>query len=290
MLVDSHAHLDSERYAEDREAMLVRAYEAGVETILAVGIGEGPDTMHAALDLSRAYRSRADMPQIVVSAGIHPHEASLADESALKKLDGLAAEPEVVAIGEIGLDYFYDHSPRELQQRVFVNQMEIAAAHKLPILIHCRASADSTNAWDDALALLDEHWRATGLGGVLHCFAGDYGHAKRAMDMNFLVSFAGNITFPKAQPIRDVAAKLPADRMLIETDAPFLAPVPNRGKRNEPAMVPRVAEQLAQVCGSDYETMALTTTENFYRFFRLSPITRPRAGESKTDIGLQVEN
>jgi TatD DNase family protein len=290
MLVDSHAHLDSERYAEDREAMLVRAHQAGVETILAVGIGDGPNTMHAALDLSREYRSRADVPQIVVSAGIHPHEASLADEGALRKLDSLSAEPEMVAIGEIGLDYFYDHSPRELQQRVFVEQMNIAAAHKLPILIHCRASADSTNAWDDALALLHQHWRDTGLGGVLHCFAGEYTHAKQAMDMDFLVSFAGNITFPKAQPIRDVAAKLPADRILIETDAPFLAPVPNRGKRNEPAMVQRVAEQLAEVRGSDYETMALTTTENFYRFFHLSRTTRGSVGEAGTDTKLRVEN
>jgi TatD DNase family protein len=278
MLVDSHAHLDSERYAEDREAMLVRAYQAGVETILAVGIGDGPDTMQGALDLSRAYRFRAgmprsdmpgpDMPRIVVSVGIHPHEASLADEGALKKLDSLAAEPEVVAIGEIGLDYFYDHSPRDVQQRAFVDQMKIAAQHGLPILIHCRASADSTNAWDDALAMLDEHWRATGLGGVLHCFAGETRHAQQAMDMGFLVSFAGNITFPKAQPIRDVAAKIPADRILIETDAPFLAPVPHRGKRNEPAMVLAVAERLAEVRGVNYETMALTTTENFHRFFR----------------------
>lgn len=277
MLVDSHAHLDSDRYVEDREAMLVRAYEAGVETILAVGIGEGPDTMHGALDLCRAYRSRSDMarpdmprpdmPRIVVSAGIHPHEANLADEAALNKLDALAAEPEVVAVGEIGLDYFYDHSPREVQQRAFVDQMNIAARHSLPILIHCRASADSTNAWDDALALLDEHWRLTGLGGVLHCFAGETRHAEQAMDMGFLVSFAGNITFPKAQPIRDVAAKLPMDRILIETDAPFLAPVPHRGKRNEPAMVRRVAEQLAEVRGVNYETMALTTKENFQRMF-----------------------
>jgi TatD DNase family protein len=290
MLVDSHAHLDSDRYAEDREAMLVRAYKAGVETVLAVGIGEGPDTMHAALDLSRAYRSRADMPQIVVSAGIHPHEANLADERALNKLDILAAEAEVVAVGEIGLDYFYDHSPRDVQQRVFVDQMKIAAAHKLPILIHCRASADSTNAWDDALALLDEHWRSTGLGGVLHCFAGEYRHAEQAMDMGFLVSFAGNITFPKAQPIRDVAARLPAERLLIETDAPFLAPVPHRGKRNEPAMVEWVAQQLAQVRGVDCETMALTTTENFYRFFRLSRNPGVPAGEIGTDTGLRVEN
>ena len=267
MLVDSHAHLDSERYAEDREAMLMRAQEAGVEAILAVGIGDGPATMHRALDLSREYASNSDMPRIFVSAGIHPHEAELADDVALAKLEALAGEPEVVAVGEIGLDYFYDHSPREKQQRVFVDQMKIAAGRRLPILIHCRASAESTTAWDDALALLEEHWRGTGLGGVLHCFAGEPGHARRAMDMGFLVSFAGNVTFPKAQPIRDVAATIPAERLLIETDAPFLAPVPHRGKRNEPAMVGRVAEQLAAVRGVDYETMALTTTENFHRFF-----------------------
>lgn len=290
MLVDSHAHLDSDRYAEDREAMLVRAYEAGVETILAVGIGEGPDTMHAALELSRHYSLRPDMPRIVVSAGIHPHEASLADEKALTKLDALAAEPGIVAVGEIGLDYFYDHSPRDVQKRAFVDQMKIAAARKLPILIHCRASANSTNAWDDALALLDDHWRATGLGGVLHCFAGEFGHAEKAMDMNFLISFAGNITFPKAQPIRDVAAQLPVERILIETDAPFLAPVPHRGKRNEPAMVEQVAQQLAGVRGSNYETMALTTAENFYRFFCLSRTTRVPVRESATGNELCVEN
>jgi len=267
MLIDSHAHLDSERYAEDREAMLVRAYEAGVETILAVGIGEGPDTMHAALDLSREYRSRVDMPRIVVSAGIHPHEAEQANAAALDRLNQLAVEPEVIAVGEIGLDYFYDNSPRETQGRAFLEQMEIAAAHKLPILIHCRASAASTNAWDDALKLLDEHWRRTGLGGVLHCFGGEIRHAVQAMDMGFLVSFAGNITFPKAQPIRDVAASIPMDRLLIETDAPFLAPAPHRGQRNEPAMVRTVAEKLAGVRGMDGETMALTTTENFRRFF-----------------------
>lgn len=267
MLVDSHAHLDSDRYAEDREAMLVRACEAGVETVLAVGIGDGPATMHRALELSRQYASNPAMPQIVVSAGIHPHEAQLADAAALDALDTLAAEPEVVAVGEIGLDYFYDHSPRETQKHVFVQQMEIAAAYKLPILIHCRASADSSNAWDDTLELLQQHWRPTGLGGVLHCFAGEQKHAEQAMGMGFLVSFAGNITFPKAQPIRDVAAQIPADRLLIETDAPFLAPVPHRGQRNEPAMVRNVAEKLAEVCGVDYETMALTTTENFHRFF-----------------------
>ena len=267
MLVDSHAHLDSERYAEDRDAMLLRARAAGVETVLAVGIGDGPATMHRALDLSRQYASNPGMPRIVVSAGIHPHEAQLADREALDSLNTLAAQPEVLAVGEIGLDYFYDHSPREVQARVFVEQMEIAAAHKLPILIHCRASADSTNAWDDALALLEQHWLPAGLGGVLHCFAGEERHATRAMDMGFLISFAGNITFPKAQAIRDVAALIPADRLLIETDAPFLAPVPHRGQRNEPALVRNVADKLAEVRGVDYENMAVTTTENFHRFF-----------------------
>ena len=287
MLVDSHAHLDSERYAEDREAMLVRARSAGVETVLAVGIGDGPDTMHRALDLSREYASNPDMPRIVVSAGIHPHEARLADADALEKLDVLAKEPEIVAVGEIGLDYFYDHSPREVQSKAFVDQMEIAAAKKLPILIHCRASADSTNAWDDTLALLQEHWRPTGLGGVLHCFAGEWRHAEQAMDMGFLVSFAGNITFPKAQSIRDVAAKIPADRILTETDAPFLAPLPHRGKRNEPAMVRNVAEKLAEVCGTDYETMALTAAKNFYRLFSGARATA--AGEKTPDLP-RVEN
>jgi TatD DNase family protein len=267
ILVDSHAHLDSERYAEDREAMLLRARVAGVETILAVGIGEGPETMHRALELSREHASNPDMPRILPSVGIHPHEARLADTEALGKLNTLAGEPEVVAVGEIGLDYFYDHSPRDVQRRAFVDQMEIAAAHKLPILIHCRASADSTNAWDDTLTLLREHWQSTALGGILHCFAGESRHAEQAMDMGFLISFAGNLTFPKAQPIRDVAATVPSDHILIETDAPFLAPVPNRGQRNEPAMVRNVAEKLAEVRSLDYETIALTTTANFRRFF-----------------------
>lgn len=267
MLIDSHAHLDSERYDEDREAMLLRAREAGVEAVLAVGIGEGPATMHQALELSREHASNPDMPRILVSVGIHPHEAEQADLVALDRLNELAGEAEVIAVGEIGLDYFYDNSPRQVQGRAFVQQMEIAAARKLPILIHCRASAGSTNAWDDALTLLKDHWRQTGLGGVLHCFGGEMQHAEAAMDMGFLISFAGNITFPKAQPIRDTAAMIPMDRLLVETDAPFLAPVPHRGKRNEPAMVGAVAAKLAEVRGVDCETMALTTTENFHRFF-----------------------
>lgn len=269
MLVDSHAHLDSPRYDEDRDNLLLRAWEAGVRTILTIGIGEGPATMHQALDLVRHYAGRPEIPRLYASAGIHPHEASLATPETLDKLDQLLTEPEVIACGEIGLDYFYDYSPREEQKTVFRRQMEIAAQRRKPILIHCRPSDNSTNAWDDTLELLEAHWRATGLGGILHCFGGNYEHARRAMDLGFLISFAGNATFPKAQPIRDVVARLPLDSFLVETDCPFLAPVPNRGKRNEPAWVTEVAKTLATLHGVSLEIIAEKTTENFHRFFSL---------------------
>jgi len=277
MLIDSHAHLDSPRYAEDREALLHRAWQAGVRTILSIGIGEGPDTMHQALDLSRQFKNHPEIPKIFASAGIHPHEAQLADEEAYTKLDQLLSEPEVIACGEIGLDYFYDHSPRNIQKTVFRRQMEIAASHKQPIIIHCRPSDNSTNAWDDTLDLLEEAWKPTGLGGILHCFTGEWHHARRALDAGFLISFAGNITFPKAQPIRDTAELVPLDSILVETDAPFLAPVPNRGKRNEPAFVREVAAKLAEIRQIDPEAVASRTTENFHRFFRTAPQPEKRS-------------
>jgi TatD DNase family protein len=275
MFIDSHAHLDSPRYAEDREALLDRAWAAGVRTILSIGIGEGPDTMHQALDLARRYKDRPKTPKIFASAGIHPHEAQLADEAAYQKLDQLLAQPEIIACGEIGLDYFYDHSPRETQKAVFRRQMEIAVAHQQPIIIHCRPAENSTNAWDDTLDMIEGQWKPTGLGGILHCFTGEWNHARRALDAGFLISFAGNITFPKAQPIRDAAAHVPLDRILVETDAPFLAPLPNRGKRNEPAWVRDVAFKLAEVREIDPEAAASRTTENFHRFFRTAPQPEP---------------
>ena len=275
MLIDSHAHLDSPRYAEDREALLDRAWAAGVRTILSIGIGEGPDTMHQALDLCRQYKDRPATPKIFASAGVHPHEAQLADEAATPNSTSSSQQPEVIACGEIGLDYFYDHSPRETQKQVFRRQMEIAAAHKQPIIIHCRPSDNHTNAWDDTLDMIEAHWKPTGLGGILHCFTGEWDHARRALDAGFLISFAGNITFPKAQPIRDAAAQVPLDRILVETDAPFLAPIPNRGKRNEPAWVREVAVKLAEVRGIDPETVASRTTENFHRFFGTAPQPEP---------------
>ena len=270
MLVDSHAHLDSERYGEDRDALLTRAWQAGVRTVLSIGIGDGPDTMHRALEISCAYAGKPETPRILASAGVHPHEAQLADAATLVKLDDLLQQAGVIACGEIGLDYFYDHSPRETQKTVFRQQMEVAATHKKPIIIHCRPSDNSTNAWDDTLEMIESDWAPKGLGGILHCFTGEWHHAKRAMDCGFLISFAGNITFPKAQPIRDVAVKVPLDRMLVETDAPFLAPVPNRGKRNEPAWVAEVAEKLAEIRNVPVDEIASRTTENFYQFFSMA--------------------
>jgi TatD DNase family protein len=221
--------------------------------------------------LSHRYAGKPGIPRILATAGIHPHEAQLADQAALQKLDNLLTGPDVLAVGEIGLDYYYDHSPREQQKQVFAQQMEIAAARQRPIIIHCRPSEASTNAWDDTLTMIETNWAGTNLGGILHCFTGDWEHARRAMDCGFLISFAGNVTFPRAESIRQVAAKVPLDRMLIETDAPFLAPLPHRGKRNEPAWVGRVAVKLAEVCGVTEEQVASSTAHNFFRFFGVAP-------------------
>ena len=273
-MIDSHAHLDSPRYDEDRDELLARAWAQGVDTILSIGIGEGPETMQGALELARRYAGRPGLPRIFSTAGVHPHEAQFADQAALAKLDSLLSQPEVLAAGEIGLDYYYDHSPRERQRQAFLDQMRIAAAHKRPIVIHCRPSESSTDAWDDTLAVIETEWCSTGLGGILHCFAGEWEHARRAMDCGFLISFAGNITFPKAEAIRRVAAQVPIDRVLIETDAPFLAPVPHRGRRNEPAWMPAVAAKLAEVHAVEPERIAEQTTQNFCRFFDVVPLER----------------
>jgi TatD DNase family protein len=266
--------LDSPRYDADRDLLLERAWQQGVDTILSIGIGDGPDTMQGALELARGYAGRHGIPRILATAGVHPHEAQLVDEAALSKLEGLLGEPEVIAAGEIGLDYYYDHSPREKQREVFLRQMEVAAARKRPIVIHCRPSDGSTNAWDDTLTTIEAEWARTGLGGILHCFTGDWEHARRAMDCGFLISFAGNVTFPKAEAIRAVAARVPLDRMLIETDAPFLAPVPFRGKRNEPAWVGAVAAKIGELLGQEAEQIALETAKNFFRFFATAAATQ----------------
>lgn len=271
MLIDSHAHLDSTRYADDRAAMLARAFEAGVGAILAIGIGEGPSEMHQALDLCRQFNGHPNTPRLYASAGIYPHSTPEADSAALAQLDSLLAQPDVIACGEIGLDYYHEGAPHPLQREKLIAQLEIAAARCRPILIHCRGTNESTDAWDDLFQILDAHWRPTGIGGIMHCFGGGWEQARRSLDVGFLVSFAGNLTYPKAQPLRDVAAHLPLDGILVETDAPWLAPAPHRGKRNEPAWVTRTAQTLAGLLGVEEEKVASATTKNFARLFHLPP-------------------
>ena len=270
MFIDSHAHLEGKRYDIDRAEVLARAKQNGIEAYLAIGNGDGPDTADCGIKLAEKYDGRPEYPRIWASVGIHPHEASLASEAADSQLLQWARHPKVIAWGEIGLDYFYDHSPREIQKTVFLKQMELARTAKLPIIIHCRPSDNSENAWDDCLKLIAEHWSPTGLGGILHCFTGSLDHARRALDMGFMISFAGNITFPKAQPIRDAAQTVPLDRMLIETDSPYLAPVPHRGQRNEPAFVSEVALQISELRSLTAEEIGSQTTQNFYKFFGLA--------------------
>lgn len=269
MLIDSHAHLDSPRYSDDRAEMLRRAAEAGVGVVLSIGIGEGPLEMHQGLEVCRRYNGQAGMPRLYASAGIYPHSTTEADDAAMAKLDGLLAEPEVIACGEIGLDYYHEGAPHDVQRVGLIRQLEVAAARKRPILIHCRGTNEGSDAWNDLFLVLDTYWRHTGLGGVMHCFGGGAEEARRSLDLGFLISFAGNITYPKAQALRDTAALAPLENLLVETDAPWLAPGPMRGKRNEPAMVVHTAKTLAEVKGVSEDEIARATTRNFFRLFNL---------------------
>ncbi len=259
-LIDSHAHLDFPKFDADRAEVLDRAQQAGVTTVLAIGSGAGPERLDAALPFAEQH------DWIYASVGIHPHEAKLAREAHFEQLDRLAKHPRVIAWGELGLDYHYDHSPREVQQRVFRRQLQQARAAKLPVIIHCR------EAWLDCLAILDEDWRSSALGGILHCFTGALHQARQGIETGFLVSFAGNVTYPKAQALREIARELPLDGLLIETDAPFLAPQAHRGRRNEPAYVAEVARTLANVRNLPADELAAVTAANFRRFFRLGQL------------------
>jgi TatD DNase family protein len=270
LFIDSHAHLEGKQFANDREQVIARAREAGVANIVAIGNGDGPSNFDCGILLAEKYDF------IYATIGIHPHEASQADQAAFDRMAELARHPKIIAWGEIGLDYYYDHSPREIQKDVFTRQMELAAAAKLPIVIHCRPSDGSDNAWDDCLGLIHERWASNGLGGILHCFTGNWPQAKRALDMGFMISFAGNVTFPKAQQIRDAAVKIPLDHMLIETDSPYLAPVPHRGKRNEPAFVVETARRLGELRSLSVEEIGERISRNFCNFFKLAEINESK--------------
>jgi TatD DNase family protein len=272
MLIDSHCHLDFYTEPGELAGVLGRAEDAGVGRILAIGIGDGPETMHRAVEIARVH------PQVYASAGIHPQEAHQASADNLARLAALVAEERCVAVGEIGLDYYHVENPDiATQQASFNAQMQIAATAGKPILIHCRTSELATpqakakfgdaDAEQDLIALVAEHWRPHGIQGVMHCFSGDLDHARRSLDLGFYLSFAGNLTYPKAQGIRDAAAFAPADRILVETDAPFLAPIPHRGQRNEPALMVHTAAFLAKLRGISVEALAEQTTANFRRLF-----------------------
>ena len=278
MLIDSHAHLD--RYPDDLDEVLLRAGEGGVETILAIGIGDGPATMHRARDLARAANSpvHPDHPRIFATAGIYPGDAEAADADALSTLAELLADPLVIACGEIGLDYYHLESPEpHVQKQAFVSQMLLAAAVRKPIILHCRTSElalrearekfAGIDAWDDLLELIAEHWKPNGLPGIMHCFSGTPEQARRSLAAGFYLSFAGNLTYPAGKLIREAAAAAPLDRILVETDSPFLAPVPRRGERNEPALVRHTAEVLASIRGISLEDLAGQTTANFRQLF-----------------------
>jgi TatD DNase family protein len=256
-LIDSHAHLEFPQFDADREEMLERARAAGVRTLLAIGSGTGPERLNAAIPFAEQH------DWIYASVGIHPHEAKLATEEHFAKLDQLARHPRVIAWGEIGLDYHYDHSPREVQIQVFQRQLQQAWEARLPVIIHCR------DAWADCLKILEEGWASQGLGGILHCFTGGEEEARRGMEMGFMVSFAGNATYPKMEALRQASATVPLERLLIETDSPFLPPQGHRGKRNEPAFVGEVAKTLGNVRNLGAEEIASATAENFRRFFHL---------------------
>jgi TatD DNase family protein len=251
--IDSHCHLDNPQFDPDREAVIDRALAAGVERMMVIGTGEGPPDLEAGIRLADKHEA------IYATVGVHPHDASKATTETYGQLRELLKHPKVLALGEIGLDYHYDHSPREVQRAAFLEQMRIAGEARKPIVIHTR------EAWEDTIALLEVYWRPNGLGGIMHCFSGGPDQAALCLDLGFHLSFAGIVTFPKATGIQEAARTAPADRILIETDAPYLAPVPHRGKRNEPAFVAETARKLAELRGVTPEEIARITAENFRR-------------------------
>ncbi len=254
-LIDSHCHLDSDQFDPDREEVIGRALEAGVTRLVAIGTGNGPPDLEAGIRLADRHEA------FYATIGIHPHDAAKANEDTFRHLRDLTQHPKVIAIGELGLDYHYDFSPREVQHEVFIKQMQQAAEAKKPIVIHTR------EAWDDTVTLIRAHWDAT-IGGIMHCFSGTPDQAKQALDLGFYLSFGGIVTFPKALDIQESARQCPADRILIETDAPYLAPVPKRGKRNEPAFMIETAKKLAVLRNVSPNSIAETTTQNFRRLTR----------------------
>ncbi|WP_447962169.1 TatD family hydrolase [Nitrospira sp. Ecomares 2.1] len=259
MLIDTHVHLDDPRYDPDRDDIFQRAHEAGVEKFVTIGCDLS--TSHAAVQLA------STRPNVYATIGVHPHEVKRIEPSWYAELTQLAQQPKVVAFGEIGLDYHYDHSPRKTQRQRFREQIALAQSLALPLVIHTR------EAQEDTMAIMHEE-HAEKVGGVFHCFSEDLTFAKWALDLGFYLSFSGIITFRNASQLHEVIRTVPDDRLLIETDAPYLTPVPFRGKRNESAYVAYVAKQIAEIKYGDSEAglarVAELTTINACQLFKIS--------------------
>lgn len=262
MLVDSHCHLEMPEFDSDRDAVIERASAGGIGFMLSIGDVSDPRAMETSLDLARRNPSR-----MATSVGVHPHQAKRYDMAMRARMIGLAELSQVVAWGEVGLDYHYKLSPPEQQRTAFEDQARLAVERGLPLVVHCR------EAEEDTFAILSAACPRGGLHGVMHCYTGNADFAERVVALGFMVSFSGIVTFPKAEQIREAAARVPADMILVETDSPYLAPVPHRGKRNEPFFLISTADAVARVRGITIERLADQTTENFFRLF--SRIPRP---------------
>jgi TatD DNase family protein len=262
MLVDSHAHLDFSQFDADRQEVITRAREAGVEMI--VNAGAGLEASQAGVALAETY------PQIYAAVGVHPHEAKTLNENVLEELRALAQHPKVVAIGEIGLDYYRDRSPRPVQRQAFQQQLALAAELGKPIIVHDREAHDDVmnmlRQWAGEVRATDHPINQL---GVMHCFSGDLAMAREVIEMGFYVSIPGPVTFTNARRLPELVDALPLERLLIETDCPYLTPHPHRGKRNEPAYVRLVAEAIAQIRGIPLEHVARITTANAQTLFGL---------------------
>ncbi len=253
-LVDSHAHLTYDRYKDDLEKVITSAREKGLKYVLT--IGTGLEDSRKAVSLAEKY----DM--IYAGVGTHPHDAKKVTQAVLKEMEKLCEHKKVIAVGETGLDYFYNHSPVEIQKEIFREHIKIAQRAKLPLIIHSR------DALEDTLKIVRET-RAGRNGGVVHCYSYDLNSARKFIDEGFMISFTGTLTFPKAHETREVAAALPYEKIMVETDCPFLSPVPHRGKRNEPAFVSHVAKELSELLPLSYDDVCRITTDNFERLYGL---------------------
>ncbi|SMB86868.1 TatD DNase family protein [Desulfonispora thiosulfatigenes DSM 11270] len=254
MLFDTHAHLEDKRFADDYEQVIKRAKEAGVKYILDVGCDEE--------GAKKAVFLADNFPNVYAAIGLHPHDAKIGDERLWQEFYKLAEHPKVVALGEMGLDYYYDYSPREVQQEVFRRQIQMAKELNKPIIVHDR------EAHQDSFDIVVEEG-AKEVGGVFHAYSGSIEMAKEIMKLNFYISIGGPVTFKNANKLLNVAEFIPLDRLLIETDCPYLTPHPHRGKRNEPAYVKLVAEKIAELKGITFEEVAKASLENAKRLFKI---------------------